>query len=134
MPEYLFKGKRKGNGEWVEGDFVRLKDGRKVMSYIYGKGEVIPSTVCQYTGKNDRKGTKIFNSDRIRFFDEEGTSDYIVKWDAYECRYIIEDEKGCTDGLDGFIAANCEVIDNVHDLPKNHRKAVRRNADKIKHQ
>lgn len=128
MPEYLFKAKAKDNGEWFFGLLcyniykmlcIQPTDGGEPSDFIR---VIIPETICQYTGKNDRKGTKIFNSDRIRFFDEEGTSDYIIKWDDYDCRYIVEDGNGCTDGLDGFIAANCEVIDNLHDLPKDARK------------
>ena len=135
MLEYLFKGKRTDNGEWIEGAFYAYYDFKRTRVQILKDRtngipdafEVIPETICQYTGKNDRKGTKIFECDRIRFFDEEGTSDYIIKWDDYECRFIIEDERGCTDGLNGFIAANCEVIGNVHDLPKD---AVKEGAEK----
>ena len=141
MPEALFKAKRIDNGEWAEGSLIlvtgicakilyNVDEWAEIVFYTTNdKGfvtthryAVIPETICQYTGQNDRKGTKIFKSDRFRFFDEEGTSDYIVKWDNYECCYIIEDERGCTDSFNGFIAAYCEVLGNVHDSPKDARK------------
>lgn len=66
MREYLFKGKRKDNGEWVYGYYVELFDTNKnEKSYRIYTGiaekdtdewyeefyEVIPETVGQYTGR-----------------------------------------------------------------------------------
>lgn len=55
MREYLFRGKRVDNGEWVQGDLSQHKTGKKfikcgsaIQSY-----EVIPESVCQYTGMNE---------------------------------------------------------------------------------
>lgn len=70
--ETLFRGKLKtdnGNlkkGDWVTGDYVRLKDGNHTIHCIYGKGEVDADTVGQFTGKYDSKGTNIFTSDIVR--------------------------------------------------------------------
>ena len=62
MREILFRGKLKSDngknkkGDWVFGDLVRIKDGDHIHTYIYGFGEVDPSTVGQFTGLYD--GTK----------------------------------------------------------------------------
>lgn len=59
--EILFRGKRKDNGEWVEGyyihnfwgneeDTIHLKSGTCYM--------VNPETVCQYTGYKDDTGKR----------------------------------------------------------------------------
>lgn len=41
MREILFRGKRIDNGEWIEGDLTRIKDGNQVHTYIYGFGEEV---------------------------------------------------------------------------------------------
>ena len=81
MREILFRGKRKDNGEWVEGYYARKgvdKDtfkhficvmtfnvnGNTYSSMFYLTDiEVIPETVGQFTGMTDKNGTKIFEKD-----------------------------------------------------------------------
>ena len=74
MREYLFKGIRVDNGEWVEGYYVKAQklngdgyeyfiieetaDGR---SYL-----VIPESVSEYIGIHDKNGTKIFENDIVK--------------------------------------------------------------------
>lgn len=89
MREILFKGKTY-NGNWEEGNLIVTGDECYILSqkseciiknvYVYGHWyinkpctKVIPETVCQFTGKTDKNGIKIFKGD----YDEDGN---MVVW------------------------------------------------------
>lgn len=87
MREILFKAKRKDNGYWIEGGYAEhdgkifiviwvryIPDTRDWDTADYYENnphynsslvEVIPETVCQYTGMTDRDGKKIFENDIV---------------------------------------------------------------------
>ncbi len=140
MREILFRAKMKTDngeykkGDWVFGDLVRLKDGEKTSTMIYGFGEVIPETVGQYTGLTDKNGKKIFEGDILKNdwcflrgysvvkFGEYKTlnmSDEYQQGDlGFYLEHIHEVDKRTTRKDMMYFANKCEVIGNIHDNPE----------------
>ena len=133
MREILFRGKRVDNGEWVCGDLVRHYENQRVfilteqLSYTtteYGISrivseryfEIIPKTVGQYTGMQDRNGNKIFEGDRIAFVD------FLNGWETECIGEVIFSEFGWhfTDSITEsnmycYESEYVEIIGNIHD-------------------
>ena len=138
MRTILFRGKRIDNGEWVEGYYCALDDeSRHFITTdvtIVGK-EVDPSTVGQYTGRENRKGVKIFEGDKIKYdivFDNGKCiqTEFVVRFSInrtgmWEAKYTDPNgtingnlakklETGCWLALYN-IAFDCEITGNIYD-------------------
>lgn len=125
--EIKFRGKRVNGGEWVFGDLWQpVRDNQKIAFILRqdNKYKVIPETVGQLTGLNDKKRTKefpegqpIFEGDIVHCddFDEhryvvsfdKGTFGYAHKCNTFERLWLDEDTG----------AADLEVIGNIHETP-----------------
>lgn len=126
MREILFRGKLKVDngehkkGDWVFGDLVRIKDGEKTSTMIYGFGEVDPSTVGQYTGLTDKNGTKVFEGD-ILVFCKGATYPYKIEWDGMGWKLYRSDGKRIKEAFEcneiHYVNIS-EVIGNIHDNPE----------------
>jgi uncharacterized phage protein (TIGR01671 family) len=138
MREILFRGKRKDNGKWAVGSFLKrtnpcieqlefAEDG-VLEPYIY---EVIPETVGQYTGLCDKNGKKIFEGDVVSYLGfcyRDSISKVAFGLGTYDSGiyeyngWIIEITE---DALDCMALTryniednNVEIIGNIHDNPE----------------
>lgn len=122
MREILFRGKRTDNGEWTYGYYCPKPYSHFPCEATIFPSETIdrdwhgervdPSTIGQFTGLEDKLGTKIFEGDVI---DDLGV-EYIVVFDSDYAQF-----RGKFDGWNAeisHIASRCEVIGNVHDNPE----------------
>ena len=139
MREILFKAKRKNWREipkeewWVEGYPVKYQPCASKDEWIYGIVptyasalyiiEIDPETLCQYTGKSDEDGKKIFEGDIVAFIDlystESGYSEHScvgqVLWSKEECCFHVTNRLSAESWE---VLDECKVVGNVFDNPE----------------
>lgn len=126
MREILFRGKRIDTGEWVYGTPIYDGDSVYILSGVVEANEeyiciekwcpVIPETVGQYTGLNDKNGVKIFEGDILKgamrnlIVAYKGAG-FIAYWNDHDYGYGTE-QMWCN------LVEGGEVIGNIHDNPE----------------
>ena len=114
---YLFRGKRKDNGEWVvDNSVLFFKNATKIYGALneWREVEVISETVGQYTGLKDKNGERIFEGDicKHRSNCSGNTVISVVTYtDGHFLALVCENS--------GFeLSEKLEVIGNIHDNPE----------------
>lgn len=135
MREILFKAKRDGSGEWVEGCYAECEGNTFIgIGISIGidafKGfctpvirwlEVDPETLCQFTGLCDKNGNKIWENDILmahlgESYPEDTTYETVewgvAGWVTHEADSIDRQY------LDEFDLEHFEVVGNIFDNKK----------------
>ena len=145
--EILFRGKRVDNGEWVIGSLIDAKgkayiivsveaecsDGENTDLYATEWYEVLPDTICQYSGRTDKNKKKIFEGDILRGFQypfcHDGEYNYYAEIIFANCSFMTYTHKnpsscvrGISDGntevMECWASEDWEVIGNIYDNPE----------------
>ena len=138
MREILFRAKQIDDGEWVEGYYAMMGKGNLIRHYIvqncaltglfedpednmyFNDVEIDPETLCQYTGKTDETGKKIYDKDIVGFIDltstESGYSEHScvgeVVWSKEECCFHVTNRLSAESWE---VLDECKVVGNVFD-------------------
>lgn len=126
--EILFKAKRKDNGEWVEGNLItnERNENQKYIGYIFDERngviedfdlvEVIPDTLCQYTGLTDKNGKKIWENDIVKC----KTANLRVSWHTFKASWVVSKKGWMFNHFFGesMEPEDVEAIGNVFDNPE----------------
>ena len=139
MREIEFKAKRVDDGVWVYGSYTAMREDDHNECFItkphkiyhriwqwesgdwnmggYANYEVIPETVCQWTGLLDKQGSKIFEGDILNISEGDPVE---VRYETIYASFGIW-RKGWA-FLHYFHEAvepeDCKIIGNIHDNPE----------------
>ena len=125
MREIKFRGKRLDNGEWIEGDLLRMLDHWFIFPNPAPEGidkyAVDPATVGQFTGLKDKNGKEIYEGDVIRSpLSEDKTRPHRIFYHTGNAAFmgaLVDRKELCYLRLDQdwIYKFEKEVIGNIHD-------------------
>lgn len=129
MREILFKAKRKDNGKWFQGYYQKRydilgneehlifhADSYKVWEYA----EIVPETLCQFTGLTDNNGKIIWESDVVWLVYDGEEYIYKIVWDNSELDFkATNGEENYGSNFEYLLCCDeIEVIGNIFDNPE----------------
>ena len=124
MREILFRGKQTDNGTWTYGYLFCIWEKTYLCwgttNNVPNMKEVLPETVCQFTGLHDKKGRKIFEGDILGgFLDEEYPEhETVVAVEWHENMWVTRQGEFLPDLLELDDSDCFEVIGNIYDNPE----------------
>lgn len=128
MRETKFRGKRLDNGEWIEGDLLRMLDHWFIFPDPAPEGidkyAVDPATVGEYTGLKDKNGKEIYEGDVIRSpLSEDKTRPHRIFYHTGNAAFmgaLVDRKELCYLRLDQNWIYKFEkvVLGNIHDNPE----------------
>ncbi len=135
MERVLYKAKRKDNGKWVKGYFVKKRFNTHLDGYMmidteginydefdyyepsFISFEIDETTICQYTGLNDKNGNMIWENDILISREPYiPTIPFSVRFNCKTLAYVgFYDEYNKEFPLNADLLSSCEVIGNIFD-------------------
>lgn len=134
--EILFRGKLEFEEGWAYGYYVganhsapyhEIFEPADAGGWNWKRYVVDPSTVGQYTGKNDKSSKRVFEQDIIRIFGCETSPDVIgvVAWENHDqcfvvlaARHPLDETVHIMDFGNLGDSMYFEIIGNIHDNPE----------------
>ena len=135
MREILFKAKRIDNGKWIEGCYAESK-GNTFIGIDISIGidvfevfctpiirwiEIDPETICQFTGRCDKNGNKIWENDILMAHLDESYPEDVTYETVEWCTAGWVTHEACSadrEYLDEFVLEHFEVVGNTFDNPE----------------
>lgn len=120
MRTIKFRGKSINKGEWLFGDLMHDNIGGSYIfpievENLYKENAVIPKTVGQYTGLQDKNGIEIYEGDIVKGC---WNSVFTIVWEKHSTSFQARVNDGYQREISYFGLDKLEVIGNIHDNPE----------------
>lgn len=116
MREILFRAKRSGKDEWVQGYLTKMWG----MLHIIDENDenkafvIDDETIGQFTGLTDKNGAKIFEGDIVQTLDDDIA---VIQYDEEDAMYYLNNDNVLENF--GIVSPKwLEIIGNIHDNPE----------------